>query len=584
MHTKVAQPYTVLKIATDNGPLAQIWLAANMPNISRSSILQTSVAESAKEIIKVSGCTPELSENNEFITLRTSGELLQGIVRVYSKQAGFLLSDIKDTLTKIGSLFNLRSRVHVTISKVNTIAKVDQLILEDTITEKEVLVTPSLDFLNESIITTTKKTEETNLLNEDDSMRRKVHGKAAAWDTSLEVGRRFNPDDNFEHNSSLLDLAFDINDGYPLDTSNEGTRNTPIHSINTTQMKNTLLDNNNNDFPLEEQSNNDWDLGINDKDNDRHDDIADRSIEVGRRAGEPVMDEHTDFGFDLDIDKNNFDDIHEEITSEPGKTKSFLKRPRRLDPALKNAIDIITDNEPELSKEELNKTNSYLINIETSKKINNLTITQKRLWSEILNDVGYLPLSVSANLLSYQELKKPKINKTIETVDDVSPLDISLQLGDNSIDNFDMIDDNFEDMGIQSPNDSDHDMAIETHGIEEFNEKTFNNENGREETTEKDNELEDNVRLNTGELVSTEIVKMAEALRVHTDATPIKYSELLSNKQETDEIPTKKEASRYFFDVLTLATAGCVELEQNESFDDISISTRSPLFEKFIPA
>nr|6ZZ6_C Chain C, Sister chromatid cohesion protein 1,Sister chromatid cohesion protein 1,Sister chromatid cohesion protein 1 [Saccharomyces cerevisiae S288C] len=37
-------------------------------------------------------------------TLRTSGELLQGIVRVYSKQATFLLTDIKDTLTKISML------------------------------------------------------------------------------------------------------------------------------------------------------------------------------------------------------------------------------------------------------------------------------------------------------------------------------------------------------------------------------------------------------------------------------------------------------------------------------------------------
>ncbi|OXT09780.1 hypothetical protein B9K03_12085, partial [Rothia sp. Olga] len=72
------------------------------------------------EIAKVAGCDIDINNNTalkedhelatgDYITLRTSGELLHGVVRVYSKQAGFLLSDIKDTLIKISSLFKTSS-------------------------------------------------------------------------------------------------------------------------------------------------------------------------------------------------------------------------------------------------------------------------------------------------------------------------------------------------------------------------------------------------------------------------------------------------------------------------------------------
>ncbi|KAF4006742.1 N terminus of Rad21 / Rec8 like family protein [Saccharomyces cerevisiae] len=184
MVTENPQRLTVLRLATNKGPLAQIWLASNMSNIPRGSVIQTHIAESAKEIAKASGCDDE-SGDNEYITLRTSGELLQGIVRVYSKQATFLLTDIKDTLTKI---------------------------------KREVLVTPGLEFLDDTTI-------PVGLMAQENSMERKVQG-AAPWDTSLEVGRRFSPDEDFEHNNlSSMNLDFDIEEG-PITSKSweEGTR------------------------------------------------------------------------------------------------------------------------------------------------------------------------------------------------------------------------------------------------------------------------------------------------------------------------------------------------------------------------
>lgn len=180
-----------ISVSAKNGPLAQIWLAANMSNLGRGQVLQTSISESANEIAKASGCDNSVT-NIEHITLRTSGELLQGIVRVYSKQAAFLLSDIKDTLTKISTLFKTNQRINITVNRANTIAAVDQLILEDAVTEKEVLAAPSLDFLNDNQISEELMGQET-----EESRQRRVQG-AAPWDTSLEFGRRFDPDEDLE--------------------------------------------------------------------------------------------------------------------------------------------------------------------------------------------------------------------------------------------------------------------------------------------------------------------------------------------------------------------------------------------------
>lgn len=170
MVTENPQRLTVLRLATNKGPLAQIWLASNMSNIPRGSVIQTHIAESAKEIAKASGCDDE-SGDNEYITLRTSGELLQGIVRVYSKQATFLLTDIKDTLTKISMLFKTSQKMTSTVNRLNTVTRVHQLMLEDAVTEREVLVTPGLEFLDDTTI-------PVGLMAQENSMERKVQGAA----------------------------------------------------------------------------------------------------------------------------------------------------------------------------------------------------------------------------------------------------------------------------------------------------------------------------------------------------------------------------------------------------------------------
>ena len=75
------------------GPLAKAWLSANQERkVSKMQILQHNLQDSVDAII-----TP----NDAPLALRLSGQLLLGVVRIYSRKARYLLDDCNEALMKI---------------------------------------------------------------------------------------------------------------------------------------------------------------------------------------------------------------------------------------------------------------------------------------------------------------------------------------------------------------------------------------------------------------------------------------------------------------------------------------------------
>ena len=75
------------------GPLARVWLSANLERkLSKHHILQSNLPDSVDAII-----TP----NQAPMALRLSGQLLLGVVRIYSRKARYLLDDCNEALLKI---------------------------------------------------------------------------------------------------------------------------------------------------------------------------------------------------------------------------------------------------------------------------------------------------------------------------------------------------------------------------------------------------------------------------------------------------------------------------------------------------
>ncbi|KAJ9648822.1 sister chromatid cohesion protein 1 [Coniosporium tulheliwenetii] len=84
-------------LLSKTGPLARVWLAANLERkLSKSNILQSSIEDSVGAIVD-QGQAP--------MALRLSGQLLLGVVRIYSRKARYLLDDCNEALMKIKMAF-----------------------------------------------------------------------------------------------------------------------------------------------------------------------------------------------------------------------------------------------------------------------------------------------------------------------------------------------------------------------------------------------------------------------------------------------------------------------------------------------
>lgn len=96
------------------GPLARVWLAANIERkLTKQNILQSNIESSVHTIIDTDQAP---------IALRLSGQLLLGVVRIYSRKARYLLDDCNEALMKI-------KLVSQPLLKLRTLTRAEQLTL-----------------------------------------------------------------------------------------------------------------------------------------------------------------------------------------------------------------------------------------------------------------------------------------------------------------------------------------------------------------------------------------------------------------------------------------------------------------------
>ncbi|THV66354.1 hypothetical protein D6D28_08424 [Aureobasidium pullulans] len=125
-------------LLSKTGPLARVWLAANIERkLTKNNILQSDIGSSVHTIIK---------NDHAPIALRLSGQLLLGVVRIYSRKARYLLDDCNEALMKIKLAFR-PGNVDLPSNQSHT-ANPAALVLPDTITELDLFAPmPDLDEL-----------------------------------------------------------------------------------------------------------------------------------------------------------------------------------------------------------------------------------------------------------------------------------------------------------------------------------------------------------------------------------------------------------------------------------------------------
>ncbi|XP_041360635.1 double-strand-break repair protein rad21 homolog isoform X4 [Gigantopelta aegis] len=83
-------------VLSKKGPLARIWLAAHWDKkLTKAHVFETNIDSSVDAILK-----PKVK-----MALRTSGHLLLGVVRIYSRKAKYLLADCNEAFVKIKMAF-----------------------------------------------------------------------------------------------------------------------------------------------------------------------------------------------------------------------------------------------------------------------------------------------------------------------------------------------------------------------------------------------------------------------------------------------------------------------------------------------
>ncbi|RHZ78613.1 hypothetical protein Glove_158g52 [Diversispora epigaea] len=119
-------------ILSKKGPLARVWLAAHWERkLSKTQFLQTNIQSSVGAILK---------QDQQPMALRLSGQLLLGVVRIYSRKAKYLLEDCTEALNKIKLAFR---QGEVDIPEDQRIANFESITLPDNITEFDILLPDS---------------------------------------------------------------------------------------------------------------------------------------------------------------------------------------------------------------------------------------------------------------------------------------------------------------------------------------------------------------------------------------------------------------------------------------------------------
>ncbi|KAM3084736.1 sister chromatid cohesion protein 1 [Clarireedia jacksonii] len=167
-------------LLSKTGPLARVWLSANLERkLSKNHILQASVKDSVEAIV-----TP----NQAPMALRLSGQLLLGVVRIYSRKARYLLDDCNEALMKIKMAFRLSGNNDIPAGL--HMPSRDALMLPDMLTEGDNLEMPPMPDASFLL----------SQLDEDSTLGRKRRG----------VSRDINLQDEF-NNSQFLQNSVESN-------------------------------------------------------------------------------------------------------------------------------------------------------------------------------------------------------------------------------------------------------------------------------------------------------------------------------------------------------------------------------------
>lgn len=518
------------QLLTDRGPLAQVWLAANLEKkLKRSDLLNTDIPKSVKAIVD--------SEKKVPMALRLSGQLLLGVVRIYGRQTGYLLDDCSHTVTKIKMTFkpgNVDLPQNAQAGAQNSSKASEALTISNTITDLDLalpsapmipgLSLPALPSLNLGLADLDLAQSQSHLTSNINDITLPNH------DMSIEIGRGDDEDELANLGGDDLELDLGLDDDLNLD--------------------------------LEEPSA----------------PAADQSIEIPRGDDDELA--NLDDGLDLDLDLGlGEDNLEAELAAQQASEQMDLPMSpiEPMDDNLDEALtleepsipiaDALAGNVPETAtaprKKRVNRGKRAKFDHET--QLDQETVQGQR-------------RDRSAIIMDYPHLKAAEEDSSTDLSTDIMSL-IDPKAVRAALSNRQARDDEEQVMTpAASPNGKRayEEVEQEEPGYEMPDDVVMDNTTTVAEDAAAAEELEEEDVLVTGTVdgIAKSTIATAQTLRthLHEDGDKVQFSSLIEGKG-------RKAAVQTFFEVLVLATKDTIAIDQPKAYSDFSVRAKDDLYD-----
>ncbi|KAK9461785.1 Rec8 like protein-domain-containing protein [Lipomyces oligophaga] len=548
-------------LLSKKGPLARIWLAANLERkLSKAHFLQTSIEKSVVAIV---------GEDAAPMALRLSSQLLLGVVRIYSRKAKYLLDDCNEALLKLRMTF---TRGNVDLASSAVAANPQQLTLANTITDLDfILPDPSttLGFSFEDYDTAAVEVSGAYTSNAKDITLPDLQN-------SIELARGVEIED---------ELADMVDDDLVLDTGED------LDAVDQ-----NLAD-------AEQEANDDLAIPMDDYADDMVP-MGDESIEIGRDGN---MDSRVlqDYGIDLadglvpaaNADDPSRSELHvEDLELEDVELPSLVREDTPLSP-------VAEDNERPTTRkrvarklkidESISLRSAFLRDMQTNRtgilkvyptlpySIDNVTLLHNYDPSGVLDMLSH-PYNLNdalLGMLDFTSMGSPKNLKRKELEDERSqrestPKRAHVEVGEEDE----------ELLPLQSPGHDELMLVDDDYNIVDQDEIGID----LAEHLKEPDLVEDSgeVLSQQDDLTATQTINNVSR---NTKEAAARYIEVFTEKQDSVDFQsltadsTRNEAVKMFFETLVLATKDAVEVEQEHPYGIIGISSKPKLFAEWGP-
>ncbi|KAG5368460.1 Cohesin subunit rad21 [Yarrowia sp. C11] len=524
------------QLLTDRGPLAQVWLAANLEKkLKRSDLLNTDIPKSVKAIVD--------SEKKVPMALRLSGQLLLGVVRIYGRQTGYLLDDCSHTVTKIKMTFKPGNVDLPTISGSgrNTSKASAALTLGNAITDLDLALPPApvipglnLPGLNLGL-DEFMPVSNANLVSNATDITLPQH------DMSIEIGRADEEDE-------LADLGDDLDLDLGLDLDGELNLDEPAGDL----------------------------------------EMANQSIEIPRGDDDELanLDDGLDLGLDLGMD-NLEEELAAQQASEqldlpmsPIEPADLLEEDDGLtleEPTI-NMADALAGNIPEVSapaprKRRANRGKRAKFDDETQldqdfvqqQRRNRDGIIYEHPQLEAFEKEANLFNDLSADIMALVDPEAIRKTLSSREVRDDEEQVMTPAASPNGKRAFEEVD--------QDEEEAQHDPLSEM-PMDIPDDLVMENTETVDELAAAAEEEEDLLVTGTVDGIAKSTIATAQTLRrqMSGDDNKVQFSELIAGKG-------RKAAVQSFFEVLVLATKDTISINQPSPYADFSVSAKDNLFD-----